>query len=294
MKRLVTRPECDRFQTVAQTHGGKGPPGRRVRFPDEHHARLAPAASPSRTSNASCSSGRISCSTSNISTALARSIGTVLASPSMISASSSSAARAIAAIRPRISMPASRSNRGGDGEPAGQVPSSTARRASARSASVRPCPHPTSSSVPPGREHALGQRRAIDRIAAELAARERPGGDARAGVPIGGAAHQIGEIAIDARATHRRVGRRSRRARRASHPTNRLPIRTSIPTSPVPVVFIPCSVSGWNDPRRSHAPVCISANNNHGATSGFEMFAARYIFRRFNPRAKPTDQHISR
>jgi hypothetical protein len=33
---------------------------------------------------------------------------------------------------------------------------------------------------------------------------------------------------------------------------------------------------------------------SHGATKGFEMLAARYIFRRFKPSANPTVQQIRR
>ena len=148
-ERLLPLADGERLDVVAESDRAKAPPGRRIGLADEHDA--ARLAAPSRAPRAAppVRDGSIRCSTSNRRTAsrLARRQRARIRAKDVRIASERASARA--ATRGRISMPISRSNRGGHGEVGGHSPRSSAWRASASSASVNPCPHPTSINVPP-------------------------------------------------------------------------------------------------------------------------------------------------
>ena len=77
-------------------------------------------------------------------------------------------------------------------------------------------------------------------------------------------------------------------------PITTAPISKSAPALVTLTVRTVSIVNGRNEPLRSQAPVWISRRISQGATKGFEMFAARYIFRRFSRNTVPAAVHNRR
>jgi hypothetical protein len=67
-----------------------------------------------------------------------------------------------------------------------------------------------------------------------------------------------------------------------------------MPNTLIPVDAMYSRVTGWNDPRLTHEPTWTSVNTSHGATSGFDRFATKYIFRRLRPSSDPITQQMAR
>ena len=165
------------------------------------------------------------------------------------------------------------------------------RRAWTSTASVRPWPQPTSTSVPPLAGHPA-DRRAIDRIAAELSPRELPRDESRAADTVRWRAPRAPRACRAAPSWRRHVATaasprgRCRQSRCPPAGQRRRPRRWCGGSSRATVVKVVAAAPT----RRSGSPTSTSSGEN----SGLEMLAARYILKRFRCSSQPTNHTRSR
>ena len=207
-------------------------------------------------------------------------------STSSMVAAPSSAWLARLATRDRVSMPCSRRSIGGGGQELGQRPCRHSSAADAMNASIRPCPHPRSISVPCGGSRPSRRTCRYTGSPRSFAPCELPCRDARRQ----GSVRRRPRPARFLRVAPARAGAPVRQ-QRSDHgerpdPTTALPRRISMREALQPDLVEPGGRQKLARPQPG-ADLNLERVQN-GATSGLEMLAARYTLSRFSPNSQPS------